>query len=286
MSQADSPVVSVVVPCYNAGRTLAETLESAMAQTFASIEVVVVDDGSTDPDTLRALGEVPPGVRVVRQENRGLPGARNAGIRESTGVFILPLDADDLIEPEYVEQAVAVLQAEPAVGIVYCHADVFGEDAGAWDLPEYSLDRLLIENCIFSCAMFRRADWEAVGGYNEAMRTGREDHDFWLRLAGLGREVRRLPGRYFHYRVTSGSMNSSYTREQYVEMYSEIIRSNSRLYLDHIEVLVRHRFEQQDAINDLRYRYAALERLRGRFPVVYRALRAAKRGVRGRVAHE
>lgn len=274
---SQTPVVTVVIPCHNAGDTLLETVRSALASDHESLEVVVVDDGSDDPDTRAALTMLPPEVILVSQANRGLPAARNAGIDRASGSFVLPLDADDLIAPEYAREASAVLRADPAVGIVYCRAEKFGEVQGPWELPDFDIERILVENCIFSAAMFRKSDWAVVGGYDESMRRGREDHDFWLRLIGLGREVRRLDGRYFRYRIRGSSMNHGYSREEYVQIYAHIFRNNLALYGEHPEALVRHRFDLMDELNDLRHRYAVLERARTRWPGAYNGLRRVKR---------
>lgn len=277
---SDLPVVSVVIPCYNAGDTLLETVESALASRYERLEVIVVDDGSTDAVTRVALESLPACVLRVQQPNSGLPAARNAGVRRATGTFILPLDADDLIEPDYVPEAVDAMSADSTLGIVYSRADKFGEVEGDWVLPDYAVDRILVENCIFSCAMFRRDDWAAVRGYDETMRRGREDHDFWLRIISLGRGVQRLDGRYFHYRIRSSSMNHGYSREEYIQIYAQIFRNNVGLYAEHPEALIRHRFELMDELNDLRHRYALLERARVRWPRAYAGLRHLRR-VRG-----
>lgn len=273
-----SPSCSIVIPCFDAGVTLEQTVESA--RRVADCEVVVVDDGSTDSHTLAVLSRLPADVVLVRQDNRGLAAARNAGIKVASAGLILPLDADDLIEPIYVAEARAVLEERVDVGIVYCKADLFGARTGPFVLPEFSLEQMLIDNCIFCSAVFRKADWARVGGYNELMRRGREDHDFWLRLLGLGRGVVRLDGTYFHYRIRDDSMNTGYTREEYVDIYSEIFRGNAQLYLDNIEALMRHRFALTDRVNDLTLRYGRLERLVDRFPGAYGLLRGARRAVR------
>lgn len=278
--QRSPGLVSIVIPCFNAGATLAETVQSALES--GDHDVVVVDDGSTDDHTLMVLADLPASVRVVRQDNRGLPGARNAGIEAAHGEFILPLDADDLIDSRYPGEARHVLLERPEVGIVYCRAELFGAASGPYDLPDFSLDEILVENCIFCSAMFRASDWRAVGGYNERMRRGREDHDFWLRLLGLGREVVRLDETLFFYRIREGSMNTGYSREEYVEIYSELFRDNADLYIDHIEAIIRHRFSLMDQLNDYQHRYARLERLIAAHPRGYDALRRVRRALRDR----
>jgi glycosyltransferase involved in cell wall biosynthesis len=277
--QRSPGLVSIVIPCFDAGATLPETVGSALAAEHC--EVVVVDDGSRDELTLDVLADLPTEVRLIRQDNSGLPSARNAAISAARGEFILPLDADDLIDPRYPVEARDILVDRPDVGIVYCRAELFGARSGPFILPDFSLDEILIENCIFCSALFRKDDWRAAGGYNERMRRGREDHDFWLRILGLGREVVRLDGTYFFYRVRSQSMNTGYSREEYVDIYSEIFRDNAELYLDNIEAVMRHRFSLIDRINEYEHRFAPLERLIDAHPRGYAVLRKARRAVAG-----
>src|SRR6267142_4272392 len=125
LCRSDAPLVSVVIPNYNCGRFLAETLESVFAQTYPNVEVIVVDDGSTD-DSLNVLESFAARVRVVRQANQGVSAARNAGIRESRGAFVAFLDADDLWHPEKLTKQIAVF-ANPAVGLVYCAVEYIDE---------------------------------------------------------------------------------------------------------------------------------------------------------------
>lgn len=231
--------VSVIIPCHNQGETLLETLNSVEAQTFRGFEVIVVDDGSTDPTTRDILGELKKSeTRVVHTSNQGLAAARNNGIREANGKYILPLDADDRIGPAYLEKAAAVLDAIPDVGIVYCRAETFGEVRGPWKIPEYSLEQMLLDNIIFCSAMFRKEDWQQAGGYDTNMTYGWEDYDFWLSLIERGVGVYQIPEVLFFYRVAADSMVRSKTRAQKFEMFSRIFYKHQKLYTDHIEVWI------------------------------------------------
>src|SRR4051812_15947600 len=110
-----APLVSVIVPCFGQAHYLPEAVGSVLAQTFTDWECIIVDDGSPD-DTAAVAARLAAGddrIKIVRQENRGLPGARNAGIRAARGRYILPLDADDRLEPTMLEKTVAVLQSDP-----------------------------------------------------------------------------------------------------------------------------------------------------------------------------
>lgn len=264
--------VSIIIPCFNAGRLLLEAVESALAQTYPDLEVIVVDDGSTDDETRLALAELKhnTNVTVIRQENRGASAARNAGISAASGMYIMPLDADDLIEPNYVKQAVPVLTTHNDVGLVYCRADFFGDQSGPWGLAEFSWSQVLVHNMVFCTALYRQEDWLAVGGYDESMVSGREDHDFVLRILGLGRRVHRLDEVLFHYRQHGFTKNFAIgqSRANLIEASAKILRNNTKIYVEHAEDLFQFIFEQHDQIMDLKHRYRALERLRNKYPQV------------------
>jgi glycosyltransferase involved in cell wall biosynthesis len=226
--------VSVVIPCYNLGEYIDEAIDSVLAQTLSDYEIVIVNDGSDDSVTDQKLKTlVRPRTRVINTTNQGVAAARNRGIVEATGEYILPLDADDTIAPTYLEKAVAVLETRPTVGIVYCKARLFGEVHGDWQLPEFSLPHLLLDNLIFSAALFRRADWQEAGGYNQAMRTGWEDWDFWLRIVGLGKEVFCLAEPLFSYRIRRGSRDRTLALTDKCRLMARMIANNRRLYLRH-----------------------------------------------------
>ena len=200
-------LVSIIIPCFNQGQYLAESIGSVLASDYQQLEIIVVDDGSTDPETLSLLEWLDyPKTRLIRQENKGLAGARNSGIAAANGAYILPLDADDRIGPQYISQAVTALESDPKRGIVYCQAEKFGAEQGPWRLAPFSRWRMGLGNVIFCSALYRRADWQQVGGYDETLRRGWEDWDFWLSLLELGRRVRCLDLVGFHYRKQATSM--------------------------------------------------------------------------------
>jgi len=247
---ASRPTTAVVVPVFNPGVLLVDTVESIRRQT-QPCELILVDDGSTDAKTLEVLASLEAvGERVIRQENAGIGAARNAGIRETHATYILPVDADDLIEPDYAEQAVDVLERRPEVGVVYCRADRFGDVQGPWDLPPYDRAAMAVDNVVFATAMFRRSDWEIVGGYDEGLRQGGEDWDFWLSLIELGREVVQLPDVLFHYRIHGEPRN--FLRRDLAGLYAGVFRKHERFFLEHLDAIYERRFEMQDDLRRLR----------------------------------
>ena len=230
------PTVSVIIPCYNQGEFVDEAVESVLAQSYRDFEIIIVNDGSTDTLTNALLATYcREKTRVIVTANMGLAAARNNGIAAASGKYILPLDADDRIGPTYLEQAVAVLDGEPQVGIVYCHAMLFGAVATPWQLPPYSLERMLLDNLIFCSAFFRREDWQAFGGYDPGMIYGWEDYDFWLGLIEKGRKVVRLEDTLFYYRVASDSMVRSKEKWQKVAMFRRIYERHQQLFSENIE---------------------------------------------------
>ncbi len=231
--------VSVIIPCFNQGHFVDEAVHSVLAQTFRDFEIIIVNDGSTDEETRQILaGYEQEKTRVIHTENQGLAAARNNGIKEAAGEYILPLDADDRIGRTYLEQAVQQLDSRPELAIVYCRAQLFGAVETEWQLPEFSLAEMLRDNVIFCSAFFRRTAWQETGGYDLTLRQGWEDYDFWLTLLERGGQVYRIPEVLFHYRVAAESMVRARPRRHKVETFARIFRKHQQLFTDHIEVWV------------------------------------------------
>lgn len=230
-------LVSIVIPCYNPADWLLDAIASARAQTYPHIEIVLVDDGTSQAEALDRVRSAATRVdRFLRQTNCGPSAARNAGVRASSGRFLVPLDADDILDPDYVAECLAAMSAaEPA--FVYTSCRVFGERHYLDTLPEYNLYDLLDRNTLTYAALIRRDDWDLVGGEDESMRFGYEDWEFWLRLGAASRFGRRLPKPLFHYRKRSGSLsdtalvhhaeNVAYIESRHPELYGE--RHRARL---------------------------------------------------------
>ncbi len=199
-------LVSIVIPCYNPGEWLLDAVASARAQTYPRIEIVLVDDGTDSAESLDCIRSAATRVDLfLKQANLGLPAARNTGMRAAGGRFVLPLDADDLLDPRYAAECVAAMSA-PALAFVYTDCRVFGERNYVDALPEYNLYNLLDRNSLTYAALIRKNDWESAGGYDESMRLGYEDWEFWLRLGAAKRFGRRLPQPLFHYRKRKASL--------------------------------------------------------------------------------
>lgn len=209
-------MVSVVVPCYNHGRFLEATIQSVLDSSYKDLEIVIVDDGSTDDsaDVARELIKMFANIRFVSQVNAGPSAARNNGIRQAKGEYILPLDADDLIGRDYISQAVAVLDSRSEVKVVYADAKKFGAVDKTWKLKPYSERGLAMDNMIYVSALFRKSDWERVSGYSESPVLVREDWEFWIKMLKDGGDVVKLPFVGFYYRIHSNSRRKSMSKKK------------------------------------------------------------------------
>jgi glycosyltransferase involved in cell wall biosynthesis len=226
-----SPRVSVVVTCFDLGNTLDEALASVEAQTLRDFEILVVDDGSRDPETLAVLGRIPEErARVLRTENRGLPAARNHGVRFASGEYVCCLDADDRLHPEWLAKAVARLDAEPELAFVSHWLRTFGDEDADWKPTDCDFPALLDMNTVNGAALVRRSVWEAVGGQDETLREGCEDWDFWITLVERGHRGTILPEVLFYYRRRAGSMSRSLVGEKHLRVYLELIERHPETF--------------------------------------------------------
>ncbi len=242
------PKVSVVIPCYNQGQYVDEAVGSVLCQTYQDFEIIIVNDGSTDAVTNSLLSNYQkPKTRVIQIDNEGLASARNSGIKKAEGEYILPLDADDKIGKEYLEEAVNVLDGNPRIGIVYCEAEFFGGASGKWELPEYSIEEMLIDNIIFCSGLFRKKHWDEVGGYDPEMIYGWEDYDFWLSLIQMGAAVYRIPKVLFFYRILDDSMIRTKTKEQKSEMFTKIFYKHEDFYKKNIQIWIDKLIDIEDS---------------------------------------
>jgi glycosyltransferase involved in cell wall biosynthesis len=235
MSEIDAnPLVGVIIPCYNHGRYLAESIASVVAQTYRGWELIVVDDGSTDDSAAvakRLIARYPERrMQLLRQTNQGLSASRNNGIRVARGRYILPLDADDQIEPTMLAETLAVLERRPEVGFVYTDVRMFGEENRIWSGGAYSLDKLRFDCPMVPATLFRKDAWAATGGFRGDFRPpGYEDWDFWLSLAEAGWQGDHIARPLVLYRRANSSM-LAHARRHDLELRAQIVRNHPSLY--------------------------------------------------------
>ena len=223
------PRVSVIVPCHNTHRYLGQTLDSIRTQTTDDLEIIVVDDGSTDPETIAYLNALDDDVRVVRQRNRGLAGARNTGFREARGTYVVPLDCDDWIDTSFIERTLAAIERNSEASFAVCHINLEDEASGVLR-KHYNFFEQLFLNQLPYCVLIPKAVWEEVGGYDQTLRRGYEDWEFSIRLGARGKFGVVVPEPLFHYRVREAGMLKSVSSNLHGQLWGEIQQRNSSQY--------------------------------------------------------
>lgn len=202
-----APAVSVITPYYNTDESFLETAQSLLAQSFQDWEWIIVDDGSTDRYSLDRLASVQAGdprIKVITQANSGPAAARNHAFRHSMGRYVCLLDSDDMLEPTFIEKCLWFLESEPNFAFVNAWTVNFGEKEFLWAIGFERGVAHLEANSGPPIALVRRDAYIAAGGFDESIRIGHEDWDFWLRLANAGLWGYTLPEYLAWYRNRQG----------------------------------------------------------------------------------
>ena len=224
------PTISVVVPCYNGGKFLDQLTASLARQTYRDFEIVVVNDGSTDPATQAKLAALDPAIRVIHQENRGLSAARNAGFFASRADLVVNLDCDDQLEPTYLEETLNAMQsAPPEVGFVFTHVRVVGAGQGI-EKRYFNAFDALFKNVIGYSMLIRKTAWLKAGRYDETMRDGYEDWEFNLRLIFSGSLGIEIPKPLFLYTASTQGMLIGHSSRMHAALWRRIRNKHREFY--------------------------------------------------------
>jgi glycosyltransferase involved in cell wall biosynthesis len=210
------PRVSVIIPNYNYAHYLPQTLESVLAQSYPDVEIIVVDDGSSD-DSRKVLEQFEGRVRLIEQQNRGVAAARNNGARQSSGQLIAFLDADDIWLPLKLERQVELFLSQPELGLVHCGVEEIDAEGNHLSFRSDGLEGwvakelLLLERAVIlgggSGLVVPRATFDALGGFNERLSTS-ADWDFFYRIAARQR-VGFVPEPLLQYRIHGTNMHAN-----------------------------------------------------------------------------
>jgi glycosyltransferase involved in cell wall biosynthesis len=264
-----TPRISVITPVFDAGADLERALASVAAQRRDDVEVVCVDDGSTDAATLAILDAASkrPGISVHRTPNRGPAAARNLAIEHARGTYLLPLDADDWLAPDFLARTAPILDAEPDVGIVHTWIGLVGGHHGVWRTGRFALPDLLVRCTIHVTSLYRRALWVDVGGYDPEFVESSEDWDFWLRAVSRGWTARAVPEVLAYYQRSPRSRErKSRQPDVSARVMRRMVGKHRALYEEHLEASLAGMYEHLAATS------LTLERFYGN-PVVRTALR-------------
>ncbi|CAN5734364.1 glycosyltransferase family A protein [soil metagenome] len=209
-----SCLVSVITPCYNQGHFLEEAIQSIpYDKVNYGIEHIIINDGSTDRFTINKFKELEErGIHVIHQENKGLAATRNIGVAAAKGKYIIPLDADNKLTELYFTKAIALLENDSSINVVYSDYHVFGDEQKINKTGSFDIYRMCFSNKIDACAVFCKSTFEKAGGYDLNMTLGCEDWDLWLNFYFNGAKFHYISEPGFYYRVTNSSMLRNITQ--------------------------------------------------------------------------
>ncbi len=232
-----TPLISVVIPCYNYGHYLTEAVESVVAQSYSNFEIVIVNDGSTDNSREVAeelIGRFPDHqIKLINQKNSGQPAiTRNRGIEAAAGSYILPLDADDKLAPQALESYVNALRKTGTVNVVvFGWMQTFGSHQQVWKTRSFAPDALLRRNQLPSSALFHRRVWEEQNGYSTNCK-GYEDWDFWIGAAENGAAFVNVAAVTFLYRETESASLHDFGQNRHEWNFANIVLNHHSVYED------------------------------------------------------
>ncbi len=249
-------LVSIVIPCFNQAQYLEKCVESAVIQTYPNIEIIIVNDGSTDntQETAEDLkSKYPNKIHIVSQINQGLSTARNNGIKASLGEYILPLDADDLIDKTMISKSLRTMD-HYNVDLVSTDAQTFGKHLYKIIPKEFPECNLLYANCWVVCSLYRREVWIKTSGYKKNMEGGYEDWEFWINAYKQGFKFKRYPEVLFHYRTKEDSMyTNAMNKDTYLK--SKIVMNHPEMYpIFQVQEAITHIRKTED-LSDLYFYY-------------------------------
>ncbi|TEB09722.1 glycosyltransferase [Pelotomaculum propionicicum] len=227
-------LLSVIIPYYNMGQYVDDALQSALRSAYRPLEILIVNDGSTESRSLDKLREIEAagrdGVRVLHIENRGLASVRNFGAARARGEFLAFLDADDMVEPDFYSRSINVLKKYHNVSLVYSWVRYFEGANGCFISNNLEFPFLLAHNMAAVICVLKRADFLAFARNKPLMSYGLEDFESWISLYESGRLGVCIPEMLARYRVRPDSMLRSMNEDQVLYMYDEIVRLHAQSY--------------------------------------------------------
>lgn len=224
--------VSVIIPYYNAAKYIEETLDSVSKQTFSNWECIILNDGSPDNGEVLILNKIKnnPKFTYYSQENTGVCVARNNAMKYAKGEYILFLDADDLISNNFLEETVKILDNDTSVSVATSVVKLFGKREKTMQVTSYDLATIIGDNQIVVTSLFRKTDFDAVGGFNLNMKDGYEDWDFWIGVLKRGGKVMCAEKATFYYRYLQNSRNNTINIEKEQRLRKQMWENHKELY--------------------------------------------------------
>lgn len=235
--QGDQPLVSVIMPTFNRADFIEESLKCLLNQSYIHWECIIIDDGSTDhtKEIVASYVENDNRFSYHYKNNEGAAVARNIAVSFSKGGYILPLDSDDIIHATYIEKGIEVFKKMPHLKLVYGKAEKFGNENGAWNVPPFKYSLFLIYNMVYNSSIFKRSDFDKVGGYTADNKF--EDWDLWLKLINSDKDVYQIQEVMYYYRTHKGDSITTMLdkdKEMYLCSMNDLFKNHIDKYFEYI----------------------------------------------------
>jgi glycosyltransferase involved in cell wall biosynthesis len=240
MTMENTPLVSFIVPYFNSGKTIQETIDSIFAQSYPHVEIWIINDGSTDLDSIEKLKDFEGNdkIHIIHQENAGPSVARNKAIRQAKGSIVVPLDADDLMEENVLTAAIEHMTRHPEIAVLYGNLRYFGERQEYHVQEEFSIQKQLIWNQLAVCAFIRKEVFQHLSGYDEHLsQLGLEDWEFWIRVFEAGFSIHKIKGTHFAIRVGSTSRTHLQANPKIQEIRNYVYSKHALLMASRYEAM-------------------------------------------------
>jgi glycosyltransferase involved in cell wall biosynthesis len=265
-------LVSIIVPCYKQAHFLKESLQSVLDQTYVHWECIIVNDGSPDNTAIIAKQwcEKDSRFSYLYKENGGLSNARNAGIAICKGEFIVALDADDILHQDYLIKLLPELLNDESLAIVSSHRVFFRDNKTNVFFHEKAVGTtyhaLIFENILMPSSMYRKKYWVEVGGYDENMKHGFEDWEFWIAVTKTGRKFKFVEEYLFFYRKSKTSMLIDTLKNHRINILEYVLKKHKEIYVGHFDNTMEYLFflinlykqSEIKAKNSLEYKIARI----------------------------
>jgi glycosyltransferase involved in cell wall biosynthesis len=251
-------LISIIIPCYNDWQYVEKAVHSALNQTYGNKEIIVVDDGSNDK-TKEVLKRLESKItKLITQENQGQSTARNRGIEAANGDYILVLDSDDFFEPTFCEKAITVFKNNLDSKLVSCQANLIFENNKTTLFKPIggTVKNFLFSNAALGTSMFKKEDWNNCGRYDETMKKGFEDWEFFIRLLKVGGSAEIIQEPLYNYRKRNNSTTAKANTNKYELLnyiftkHKELYISNYNLFVDNL--LTRTQREEKEKLKNLK----------------------------------
>jgi len=247
--QIELPLVSIIMPCYNHGAYLMEALESVKKQSYPNYEIILINDGSTDTETLALLDKLSDEATVIHQENAGPSVARHRGIQEAKGKYLFFLDSDNRVKSEYIGKGVAIMEANPKIGIVYSDAEVLGGNRRITK-SAFNIYLLVFANNMDLCSVMRKQAYDDTPGFDSYLsKLGLEDWELWFSLYDAGWQFHYIPEVLFDYRVADESRTHQVANKNIDKIVSHIYQKHSKLIFEKYSDLYYENKQRKESID-------------------------------------